>query len=395
MKAGIPKEILSGERRVAALPETVESLRRLGFTVLIETGAGQGAYVSDSDYIRAGATIVDSSKALYADADVILKVKQPIFNEAIQEHEVDLMKPGAILIAFLHPASPANHELVRLLAERNITSLSLDCLPRTLSHAQPMDALTSMSTVTGYLAVLRAASRFPRFVPIMGTAVGTTPPAKFLIVGAGVVGLQAIATAKRLGGMCTAVDIRSEAREQAKSLGAKVGGFEVPPELALGAGGYARALPFEWVERERRILGDLAKEADIVILSALVPEEEAPILLTRSMVSAMKPGSVVVDVSIDQGGNCEATSVGREIEIDGVLVSGLANIPGGLPVHASWLFAHNILEFASFLFQRGIDAPSFSEKIIRHCLITQAGRVLHAGTLQAMERAGTADRVQV
>lgn len=385
MKAGIPKEIMPGEGRVAALPETVERLRRLGLTVLVERGAGRAAYIADADYEAAGATLVDSSAALYADSDLILKVKQPVYNDSEQRHEVEMMKPGAILIAFLHPASPANHELVRKLAARHITALSLDCLPRTVSHAQPMDALTSMSTVTGYLAVLRAACRLPRFVPMMGTAVGTTPPAKFLVVGTGVVGLQALATARRLGGLCTAVDIRPEAREQASSLGAAVGGFEVPEGLAIGEGGYARALPSEWVEKERHVLARLAREADIVILSALVPEETAPVLFTREMISSMRPGSVVVDVSIDQGGNCEATSLGREIEIDDVLVSGLSNIPGGLPVHGSWLFAQNILQFASYLFQHGVREPCFSDGIMQHSLITREGRILHHGTLRAME----------
>jgi H+-translocating NAD(P) transhydrogenase subunit alpha len=288
------------------------------------------------------------------------------------------------LVSFLHPAAPSNHKLVKLLQERRITSFTLDSIPRTLSHAQGMDALTSMSTVTGYRSVLMAADRLPRFVPVIGTAVGVTRPARFLILGAGVVGLQAIATAKRLGGVNTAVDIRPEAREQATSLGAKVAGFEVPSELAQGEGGYSSALPEEWLSREREALAPLLAESDVVISSALVPGERAPLLITESMVREMRPGSVLVDVAIDQGGNCSLTRAGEETEVGGILVCGLQNIPGGMPVDSTWLYAQNVCHFVQHLYHAGGADPDLADEIIRATLVTHEGRILHAGTLKAM-----------
>ncbi|MFB3906758.1 MAG: NAD(P)(+) transhydrogenase (Re/Si-specific) subunit alpha [Acidobacteriota bacterium] len=282
MLIAVPKEIMANEGRVAATPDTVRKLTELGFEVIVEKGAGAGADISDDDYLRAGAGLVGDAARLYDLADIVLKVKQPLFNARLGKDEVDMMKPGALLIAFLHPAAPGNNSMVRRLRARKITSLTMDGIPRTLSHAQPMDALTSMSTVTGYRSVLLAAVRLPRFVPMIGTAIGTVSPARFLIIGAGVVGLQAIATVRRLGGVSTAVDIRSEAREQARSLGAQIAGFEAPPELAIGDGGYAKALPEAWLERERQTLAALVPEADVVISSALVPGEQAPVLRVLS-----------------------------------------------------------------------------------------------------------------
>jgi H+-translocating NAD(P) transhydrogenase subunit alpha len=384
MQLGIPKEIMPGERRLAATPETVAEYRRLGYDVWLETSAGSGVYIDDGRYEEAGAKIAADARELYRRADLVLKVKQPMYNESLGAHEVELMNPGSKLVSFLHPAAPSNHKLVKLLQERRITSFTLDSIPRTLSHAQGMDALTSMSTVTGYRSVLMAANRLPRFVPVIGTAVGVTRPARFLILGAGVVGLQAIATAKRLGGVNTAVDIRPEAREQATSLGAKVAGFEVPSELAQGEGGYSSALPEEWLSREREALAPLLAESDVVISSALVPGERAPLLITESMVREMRPGSVLVDVAIDQGGNCSLTRAGEETEVGGILVCGLQNIPGGMPVDSTWLYAQNVCHFVQHLYHAGGADPDLADEIIRATLVTHEGRILHAGTLKAM-----------
>lgn len=383
MILGIPKEILDEERRVAALPETVLEFARMGFDVWVQSGAGEGALHTDAAYARGGATIVSDPRALFAQADVVLKVKQPWRNQALGQHEAEWLRPGAILVAFLHPAAPANHATIRRLAERQVTALTMDDLPR-ISRAQTMDALTSMSTVTGYKAVLLAANRFPKFVPMIGTAIGTIRAAKFLVVGTGVVGLQAIAAAKRLGGAIQAVDIKDDARQAAASLGAQVAGFDLPPEIAAGEGGYARALPPAWLEQERAALAPLVAEADIVILSALVPGEVAPVLVTPDMVPRMKPGSVLVDVSIDQGGNCALSEPGREVTRHGVHLVGLWNIPGSLPVHASWLYAHNLLHYVQNLFAHGLDAPALDDEIVRHSLVTHQGRIVHAGTLKAM-----------
>lgn len=384
MNLSIPKEILPGERRVAALPVTVGKYIEMGFTVHVETGAGAGVYLSDSDYEKAGARIVTSVQDLFARSDLMLKVKQPCFNENVGKHEVEMLREGSTLITFLHPAAPANHRMIAMLRDRNITAFTMDGVPR-ISRAQRMDALTSMSTITGYKAVLIAAGAFPRMVPMLGTAIGAIRPASFLVVGAGLVGLQAIATAKRLGGVLKAVDTRGEAREAAGSLGVKVVGFEVPPELAADADGYAKALSADWLEQEREILRPLVAEADILVLSALVPGEVAPVLVTEDMVRAMRPGSVIVDVAIDQGGNCALTEPGREVVKEGVLICGTVNIPGSVPVDASWLYAHNMAHYVSNLFKNGSGVPDWDDEIVRQTLVTRQGEIAHRGALKAMQ----------
>ena len=383
MKIAIPKEIMPEEKRVAATPETVEKLISMGFRAAVETGAGKGIFSDDEKYRSVGAEIVQDVRSLYEQADVVLKVKEPMFNETVGKHEIDMMKDESILITFLHPAAPSNHEIVRMLREKRITSFTMDGIPRT-SRAQRMDALTSMSTVTGYKSVLIAANHLLTFIPMIGTAIGSIKPAKFLVIGAGVVGLQSIATIKRLGGIITAVDIRPEAREEALSLGAKLGGFEVPSELATGKGGYAKALPSEWLEKERTALTPLLEDADATIVSALVPGEVAPIVITEEMVEAMKAGSVIVDVSIDQGGNCAITEAGKEVYRNGVLISGLKNIPGRMPVHSTWLYANNMLHYVENLFKNGAGKPDLEDEIVTSSLVTHAGKIVHEGTLKAL-----------
>jgi NAD(P) transhydrogenase subunit alpha len=247
-----------------------------------------------------------------------------------------------------------------------------------------MDALTSMSTVSGYKSVLIAANLFPRFIPLIGTAIGTFKAARFLVVGTGVVGLQAIATAKRLGGSVAAADIREDARKAAQSLGAKVVDFEVPTEIAIGNDGRTRALPPAWLEKERDALAPHVAEADIVILSALVPGEEAPALVTDSMLSSMRPGSVIVDVAIDQGGNCAVTTPGATTVHHGVHVLGLWNIPGSMPVDGSRLYAQNVLAYVKNLFKNGIDTLDLDDEIVQPTLVTRDGKIVHQGTLKAM-----------
>lgn len=381
MFIGVPRETLPGERRVAVLPDTVEKLLHSGFDVGVEAGAGQGTLTSDEAYATAGAEVIPDPVALYDKADVILKVKQPHYNSAVGKHEAQLLKPGSVLITFLHPAAPSNHDLVRTLADRGITSFTMDGIPRT-SRAQQMDALTSMSTVTGYKSVLMAANHLGKFVPMIGTAIGTVQPAKFLMVGAGVVGLQAIATAKRLGAAVSCIDIRPEARDAARSLGATVPGFDMPKELAVGEGGYAKALTPDWLAKERQMLESVLPEVDVVILSALVPGEVAPVLMNQSMVESMTSGSVVVDVAIDQGGNCSLTLAGEVSAHKDVTLIGVQNIPGSVPVHASWLYAHNLLHYVNNLFKNGgID---WEDDIVKATLVTHEGRIVHAGARKAM-----------
>jgi len=386
MRIGIPKEILPEEMRVAATPETVNKYVKMGFSVAIQAAAGEGIFLSDDDYRKAGASVVSDAEELFATSDVILKVKQPVFNANIQKHEAEMLREGSILITFLHPAAPANHPLVLMLQDRNITSFTMDGIPR-ISRAQRMDALTSMSTVTGYRSVIIAANHLSKFIPMIGTAIGTVKPANFLIVGAGVVGLQAIATAKRLGAVVKVADIRDEARKESASLGAKVAGFEVPPELALGEGGFAKALPEPWLKKEREALEPFVKEADVLILSALVPGEIAPVLITQRMVEAMNPGSVIVDVSIDQGGNCELTKLGCFTEKNGISICGIANIPGQMAVHASWLYANNMYYYVENLFKKGLDNPDFEDDIVKRSLVTHKKKILFEGALKAMKAA--------
>ena len=388
MMIGVPKEILDEEKRVAALPETVKKYVAMGFEVLVESSAGKGVFKADSEYAAAGAKIVPDAKTLFDRADVVLKVKQPHFNKTVGKNEAEMLRPGATLITFLHPAAPPNHDMVKTLRDRQITAFTMDGIPR-ISRAQTMDALTSMSTITGYRSMLIAASHFPRFIPMIGTAIGAVQPAQVLIVGAGVVGLQAIAAAKRLGGVIKAFDIRPEARREAGSLkGTQVVGFEVPEELAIAEGGYAKALPAEWLDHERAALRAIVPQIDIIILSALIPGEVAPVLITDDMVKSMKPGSVIVDVAIDQGGNCAVTTAGRETIVNDVYVCGTANIPGSMAVDASWLYAHNMLHYVENLYKDGPGRLNLDDEIVRHSLVTKDGKILHQGALKAMKQTG-------
>ncbi len=366
------------------MPETAAALIEEGASVLVEKSAGRGSFFDDSDYDAVGAEIVSGPQEVYRRADVILKVKEPQFNEALGCHEVELFHEGQYLICFLHPASPPNHQMIKDLAAQGVVSFTLDSIPR-ISRAQSMDALTSMSTVAGYKGLLLAANRLPKFMPMLGTAVGMIYPAKVLVVGAGVAGLQSMATAKRLGAVVTACDIRPDACEQAKSLGVQLLQLPIDPELAVGEGGYARHLPPKELESEREALRPVVAESDIVVLSALVPGRQAPILVTREMVESMAPGSIIVDISIDQGGNCECSRPGEVVEVAGVVIDGTKNIPGTVPTHATHLFAKNVLNFVDFLVTEGKVTLDRSDVIVKDTLVTVDGTIVHEGTLEAIK----------
>lgn len=385
MKIAVAKEILAGEKRVAALPETVSKYIAMGHRVDVEASAGVGVYVSDSQYEAAGARIISDPEELFAQADLMLKVKQPQFNDRVGRHEAQMLREGSMLIAFLHPAAPANHSMIRMLKDRNITAFTMDGIPR-ISRAQRMDALTSMSTITGYKSVILAAGYLPRFIPLLGTAIGVNPPARVLVIGAGVVGLQAIVTAKAIGGIVSVVDIREDARKAGGTLGASVVGFDVSADLAIGADGSARSLPAEWLDREKQALAPLLQATDIVILSALVPGEVAPILITEDMLSLMKAGSVIVDVSIDQGGNCGMTRMGETITVHNITLCGVANIPGSVPVLATQLYAANLMHYVQNLLASR-QAVNWDDEIVRHSTVIRDGKIVHEGTLKAI-RAG-------
>lgn len=383
MIVGIPKEIMPGEARVAATPETVKKFVADGMTVLVESKAGDQSLYYDEQYCEAGAEIVLDAEHLFEKADLILKVKEPLFNEKFGKHEVDMMHPGQYLITFIHPASPVNHPMVRKLAEKGVIGLTLDSIPR-ISRAQNMDALTSMSTCAGYKGIVMAADDLSIFMPQMFTAVGMLKPASVLVIGAGVAGLQALATAKRLGAVTYAMDIRPAASEQAKSLGAKVIETGVPEELAVGKGGYAQKLSEEWLKKEREVLAGVLKDMDIVFCSALIPGKVAPVLITEKMVESMKNGSVIVDISIDQGGNCEVTPPGKKAVIHNVIVQGIKNIPGLIPTSSTWMFSQNVYNLVKYLSKEGQLSLDMNDEITQSILVTYNGKIVHEGAREAM-----------
>lgn len=383
MIIGIPKEIMHGERRVAAIPETVAKWRAGGLKILVESGAGLGSFYSDEQYLAAGAELVDDPAALYAQADLILKVKEPLFNQAKNCSEIQMMHKGQYLITFIHPAAPANHQMVKEMARQGVTGLTLDGVPR-ISRAQNMDALTSMSTCAGYKGMLMAADDLSKFVPQIFCAVGMIKPCNVLVIGAGVAGLQALATAKRLGAVTYAADIRADAAEQAKSLGAKIVDLGIPQDVAVGQGGYAAALPESWLDKERTALAQILPSMDIVFCSALVPGKLAPVLLSDEMVSSMAPGSVIVDISIDQGGNCAATVHGERAVVGDVVIEGIKNIPGMLPASSTWMFAQNIYNLTQYLIRDGVMTLDEKDEIVKSILVTKDGQIVHQGAKEAM-----------
>ncbi len=372
IKVGVPKEIVANERRVALAPETVAKLAKAEIEVLIESGAGEAAFLANEMYQQAGATVVSDTAALFAESDLILKVQRPVLNEAIAKEELDMMSDGSTLIALLQPL--VNHELVKRLAEKKITSFSMDAIPR-IARAQRMDALSSMSSLAGYKAVLIGANMLGKYLPMMMTAAGTMPPAKVLVLGAGVAGLQAIATAHRLGAVVEAFDVRPIVKEQVESLGATFIEVEEAGEDAEGKGGYAKELSEESQRRERELIHKHIAASDIVITTALIPGKQAPILITKEMVESMKAGSVIVDLAAEMGGNCELTEPGQEVVQHGVTISGPLNLPSSMPLQASQLYSRNISDLLLHLVQEGKLNLDFEDPITDGCCITHQGEV--------------------
>ena len=383
MIIGIPKEIMHDEARVAATPETVGKFVNDGFEVWVEKSAGDGALYHDEDYVKAGAKMVDGPETIYENAEMILKVKEPLFNEKLGKHEVEMMHKGQLLITFIHPASPVNHEMVKKLTKQGVTAITLDGIPR-ISRAQNLDALTSMSTCAGYKGIIMAADHLTTFMPQMFTAVGRIEPAKVMVIGVGVAGLQALATAKRLGAITYAADIRPMAAENAGSLGAKITETGVPAELAVGEGGYAKRLPDDVLIVEREKLKETIQQMDIVFCSVLIPGKVAPIIITEEMVKGMKRGSVIVDISIDQGGNCELTPAGGIEKKYGVTLMGVKNIPGMLPTSSTWMFANNLYNLVKYLVKDGKVVLDRTDEVIAKSLVCIDGELVHVGAREAM-----------
>ncbi len=378
MNIAVPKEIMPGERRVAATPETVARMVKAGLNVAVETGAGGGAFLTDADYEKAGARIVTDPTALLADADVVLKVQRPTF------HEVDLIREGAVLIAMLGPLSDL--ELIKKLAERKITAFALELIPR-ITRAQMMDSLSSQATMAGYYAVILAAQALPKLFPMLMTAAGTIAPAKVLVLGAGVAGLQAIATARRLGALVEAFDVRKVVKEQVESLGAKFVEVDMA-EDAHTASGYAKEVSEEYRRKQAELLHRHLAKADVCITTALIPGQRAPLLITEEMVRAMNPGSVIVDLAADQGGNCALTEPGSDVVKHGVTIIGPLNLPSRVAVHASQTYARNMEKFLLLVQPGGELKINFDDEIIRDSAVTHLGEIVHPTVKTLLARDG-------
>ncbi|MDX2242600.1 MAG: Re/Si-specific NAD(P)(+) transhydrogenase subunit alpha [Leptolyngbyaceae cyanobacterium bins.302] len=369
MRIAIAKEIESGERRVALIPDTIGRLVKQGFEIWVERGAGEAAYFSDQAYVEAGAAIVPDAETAFS-ADLVLKVKPPQRRED-GRHEASLLQPGSALISFLDPLG--NPDLCQQLAERNVTAFSMELIPR-ISRAQSMDALSSQASLAGYKAVLIAASVCPKFFPMLTTAAGTIPPAKVFIIGAGVAGLQAIATARRLGAVVEAFDIRPAVKEEVQSLGAKF--VEVAlEEDTVAQGGYAKEVSELTKQKTQEAIAAHVKQADVVITTAQVPGRKAPLLVTEAMIAAMKPGAVIVDMAAEQGGNCAGTEAGSQIVRDGVTLIGPVNLPATMPVHASQMYAKNLLTLVQHLVKDGQLVLDFDDEITREACVTHGREI--------------------
>ena len=366
MKVGVVKETLPGERRVALVPDTVAKLIAAKLEVAVQTGAGSEAFYTDDGYQKAGATMVPDARAVLSQADAVLKVQPPSLDE------VAALKSGAILICFLQPSAHA--DVVKALATQKVTAFSLELVPR-ISRAQSMDALSSQAGVAGYKAVLIAANRLGKFFPLLITAAGTVRPSRVLVLGAGVAGLQAIATARRLGAVVEAYDVRLAVKDEVKSLGATF--VELPLEAQAGQGGYAAQQSEEFLRRQRELIGDHVAASDVVITTAAVPGRKAPILVTKDMVARMRPGSVIVDLAADTGGNVELTKPGEAVVTRGVTIDGPRNLASTMPVHASQLYSRNVSTLLLSIVKDGQPKIDFNDEIVKGSCLTNAGELVH------------------
>jgi len=366
VKVAVPKESEQGERRVALVPETAKMLVAAGLEVSVEAGAGATAFITDDLYEKAGARVASRAGTMLHDADAVLKVQAP------RESEISLLKKGAVLISFLQPATQG--DTVKSLAAHGITAFSLELLPR-ISRAQSMDALSSQASAAGYKAVLMAADRIGKLFPMMMTAAGTVAPTRVLVMGAGVAGLQAIATARRLGAVVSAYDVRPAVKEEVQSLGAIF--IELALETQEGEGGYAREQSEEFLRKQRELIGEHIAKSDVVITTAAVPGRRAPLLVTGDMVKGMRPGSVIVDLAADTGGNVELTQAGKEVDVGGVTIIGTRNVPSTLPLTTSQLYARNVANLLLHLVKNGVLALDLQDDITKGACVTYGGEIVN------------------
>jgi len=374
MRVGVPKESLAGERRVALVPEAARGLVKGGLEVVVESGAGASAFFSDAIYMDAGAKVTDAATVLGSDA--VLKVQPPT------PDEVGRLRAGAVLVSFLQPAT--NAEVVAALAKQKVSAFSLDLVPR-ISRAQSMDALSSQAGIAGYKSVLLAANHLPKFFPLLMTAAGTVAPARVLVMGAGVAGLQAIATSRRLGAVVEAYDVRPAVKDEVHSLGATF--LELPLEAQEGTGGYAREQSEDFLRRQRELIGDRVAASDVVITTAAIPGRKAPILVTADMVRRMRPGSVIVDLAAETGGNAELTKPGEIIQVGGVTIDGTRNLPSTMPVHASQLYSKNVSTLLLLLVKDGALKLDFNDEIVKGACVTYDGAIVNPRAKELVEAA--------
>jgi H+-translocating NAD(P) transhydrogenase subunit alpha len=366
VNVAVPKEIEHGERRVALVPDTAKMLIAAGLEVSIEAGAGAAAFLTDEAYASAGVKVAARGGTMLHYADAVLKVDAP------RESEIALLKKGAVLISFLQPATQG--DIVKSLAQHGITAFSLELLPR-ISRAQTMDALSSQASASGYKAVLMAADRLGKFFPMMMTAAGTVAPARVLVMGAGVAGLQAIATARRLGAVVSAYDVRPAVKEEVQSLGATF--IELALETQEGEGGYAREQSEEFLTKQRELIGEHVAKSDVVITTAAVPGRRAPLLVTGEMVKGMRPGSVIIDLAAETGGNVELTQAGKDITVGGVSIIGAQNVPSTMALHTSQLFARNVANLLLHLVKNKAITIDFADEITKGSCVTHGGEIVN------------------
>ncbi|MCB1668638.1 MAG: Re/Si-specific NAD(P)(+) transhydrogenase subunit alpha [Porticoccaceae bacterium] len=376
MIIGIPLELKPGERRVAMIPANIKTWSEKGVEFLVQAGAGAEAGHLDKDYEEAGAKIVTDRAAIFAKADIILQVQSFGANNVNSAPDLALLRPGQLIAGMMDPlASP---ETAQQLADKNVTAVAMELVPR-ISRAQDMDVLSSMATLAGYKAVLLAASELPRIMPMLMTAAGTLQPARVLIMGAGVAGLQACATAKRLGAVVEAYDVRAAAREQIISVGAKPIELDLETEGAEGSGGYAAQQSEAFLQRQRELMNEVVAPQDIVITTAAVPGAKSPILVTNEMLNSMKPGSVIIDLAAERGGNCELTKLGERVEHNGVTILGPENVPSTIPGHASQMYSKNIDVLLSHIIDENNNLVlDFEDDIIAGTVATHGGEIPHA-----------------
>jgi H+-translocating NAD(P) transhydrogenase subunit alpha len=374
MIVGVPRESFPGERRVALVPAVVPNLAKVGVEVVIEAGAGVEAGYPDAEYVNKGAKVLASRGDIFSTAGVILQVLGYGSNDQTGKADLPLLRRGQVLIGFLRPLGDVH--TLEAIATTGATSFSVELMPR-ITRAQSMDALSSMGTICGYKAVLVAADKLPRIFPMLTTAAGTITPSRALVIGAGVAGLQAIATARRLGAVVSAYDLRPAVKEQVQSLGGRFVELPIEAADAQDAGGYAKAQDETFYQKQRELLGKVVAESDVVITTAVVPGKKSPVLVTKEMVTGMAPGSVIVDLAAERGGNCELTQTGETISVHGVTIVGAINLASTVPYHASQMYAKNLTNFLVHLVKDGKLQLNLEDEITRSTLLTQDGEIVN------------------